>query len=180
MTCTSSARDQAYLQALTCRITWLECALKTWGHILHTIPNHRTRYATVVSVTEDVEGVFTVTWLSERGVAYEVQESADGVVWYIAAARVYGEEIGNLTSWLSPPIPEEQEILYRVVELPRILSDCYCVMPGEEPVRYTDQIVGPTGGHPNGGCSDCAGNFGLCDDELAEFFPELNPLNPPS
>jgi hypothetical protein len=161
MTCASPERDRSYLQALACRITWLECALKAWGHILHTMPTSRVRFAAVASVTEDPEGRFTVTWFSTEGNSYEVQESGDGMVWYLAARPVPGAS-GNMTSWVSAPVPGVEAVFFRVVALPRSLVCCDLPARGV-PVRYTDRLVGPTGGNPNGGCSSCDGTFDNCE-----------------
>jgi len=170
MSCASPQRDHSFLKALTCRITWLECALKAWKVVLGMSTRRATRFADLYFTDQVDEGEgnvsYTLQFASEDGGAYQIQESPDGSAWRIAAPRVGATS--TLTTWYSAWYRDTETVYFRVVTFPR--SVICCEIPDDsEPVRFTEVLVGPTGGNVYGGCSDCAGNFQVCDDPLANL-----------
>lgn len=150
-----------YLTYASRRVHSLECQLRSWRKVLRDFPEQPV-FADLKAIERE-GGDISVEWFGPADRAYEVQESTDGLNWFVTARGV----AGNL--WLSGNVYGSNATPYfRIVMLPTNVVCCSLPHDNEEPTpRFFEKLIGPTGGGIYGGCSDCEGDFPYCNDELA-------------
>jgi hypothetical protein len=129
MSCTdSTVRLQRQVTDLARRISYLETALKgfqEWTGVC-TSPGN-TIVALYTSDWDPDTGIFSITFASQQGQQFQIQQSTDGgVTWTIADNLVLAAVDPAIeTTWESEPFTiDDLPIIFRVRRYPRALLPC--------------------------------------------------------
>lgn len=162
MSCTAPQREHAALLDLESRVRRMEGCLSR-GRVMARDAGGWPLYFLPMFSRERVDTTssrFTLLWGTYENSSFSVEESADGVRWWPAADIVEAAS-GESTSWTSGVYGLTENPWFRAVLLrPSLVC---CALPDESLPRYFEKVIGPTGGSRYGGCTDCAGDFPVCD-----------------
>lgn len=118
----------ATVQDLRARVRYLEKALAGFQQWTGVCTGSGGQIAALYSNVLDVgTGVFTLTFASQAGQKFQVQQSTDGGVTWTVAENVVNAAADPAiqTVWESGPIdPMEESIIFRVRRYPQVLLPC--------------------------------------------------------
>jgi hypothetical protein len=146
MSCsTSEARLQRQVSDQARRITKLEAELRgfqEWTGICTSAAN--TIVALYTSEWDPGTGIFTITFASQEGQQFQIQQSSDGGVTWTIADNVVLAEVSPaiVTEWDSTAFTiDDLPIIFRVRLYPRALLPCPPAEAGPCPILVTPVIT---------------------------------------
>ncbi len=122
----SPTRDQAYLQGIERRLRYLETNLAGFREITGVCTTGGQTLVDVIGLEFDSEsGTYLLTFASEPGAYYQIQQSTDAITW-VAAEDLYpaAADPAIYTTWTSGVFEFDDTIWFRVRKYPRVLLPC--------------------------------------------------------
>lgn len=142
--CPTPQRKASALQNLIQRMRFLQCVWERVALWTGWSVDNRPVFAPLQSRAYS-SGTWQVTWVSEPGRYYSVQQSGDGGIHWttVAVAVPAADSPAKTTSWIGPAMPY-QEAFFRIVVLPVGFQICYnsegiANVPGYDPA--TDPLA---------------------------------------
>ncbi len=159
----SDSRVSTLVRELLTKVRTLKAALDSYRTIAGDMPATQPVFAELF-IRERVDDSYFVTFVYSSSSFYDIEESVDGVRWFLSSRNPAVDTEGGVAYWRSADYSEEEHpVFFRVIR--RASERVLCCPPSViPPPRIGEHLIGVCAPY---GSTNCGSEFPLCSDPLA-------------